>query len=81
MYQDAAVIALIATVRSERKLSGSHVPCADGAGILQEFSNVRFSQALHQAVVARLTENQTQKLSATADAEMKVMIVPGTKFT
>lgn len=80
MYQDAAVIALIATVRSERKLSGSHVPCADGADILQEFSNVRFSQALLQAV-ARLTENQTQKLSATADAEMKVMIVPGTNFT
>ena len=53
---------------------------ADGADFQHEFSNVRFSQALHQAV-ARLTENQTQKLRATADAEMKVIIVPGTKFT
>ena len=56
------------------------VRSADGADFQHEFSNVRFSQALNQAV-ARLTENQTQKLRATADAEMKVMIVPGTKFT
>lgn len=51
MYQDAAVIALIATVRNERKLSGSHVPCADKAAFGELGMKVCYTQTMRLITV------------------------------